>query len=285
MTNLERIQANNAELLECIELAENLPDAAASAPSDPILQEKTVDPTTSKQNVIPDSGYDGLSKVVVNAMPTTTQATPDISVNSSGLITASTIQSAGYVSAGTKSSTKQLTVQAGQTITPGTTDVVLSAQSYLTGDQIIKGDTNLKSENIVSGTSIFGVQGSAQVGSGSGSGGVAQYKTCTIEITCEYEYYNQVCFTVVDNDNIQACVDDNVHVYEPGHIRVFEHVLCGSIIVVHLYSDAIIHRAYDTNLNMVSSLDYIFVAPSEPGAIERITLIEEDLWGGLGGET
>lgn len=30
MTNTERIQANNAELRECIELAENLPEAGTS---------------------------------------------------------------------------------------------------------------------------------------------------------------------------------------------------------------------------------------------------------------
>lgn len=154
---------------------------AGKASATPTLQEKTATPTTSSQTITPDSNYDGLSKVTVNAMPTATQATPSISVNSSGLITASATQTAGYVSAGTKSATKQLTVQAAKTITPSTSSQTAVASGvYTTGAVTVAGDANLVAENIAEGVSIFGVTG-AHSGGSSGGGSV---ETCDCLFTC-----------------------------------------------------------------------------------------------------
>lgn len=81
-----------------------------------------------------------------------TAVTPAISVSSSGLITAA---------AGSKSATKQLATLAAKTVTPGTADQTAAASGvYTTGAVTVKGDTNLKAENIASGVSIFGVAGS-----------------------------------------------------------------------------------------------------------------------------
>ena len=93
------------------------------------------------------------------SVATATQATPSITVSSAGLITAKSTQSAGYVSSGTKSATKQLTTQGAQTITPGTSNKTISSGRYLTGTQTIKGDANLVAANIKKGVSIFGVAG------------------------------------------------------------------------------------------------------------------------------
>lgn len=148
-------------------LVGNLASAIESIPEykDPALQQKTVTPTTSQQNVTPDSGYDGLSKVTVNAMPTATQATPSITVSTDGLITASATQGAGYVASGTKSATKQLTVQAAKTITPSTSSqTAVASGRYTTGTVTVKGDANLIAANIKKGVSIFGIVGTYEGG-------------------------------------------------------------------------------------------------------------------------
>lgn len=105
---------------------------------------------------------------------TTITAAPSISVNSSGLITATNSKtqsitpsvSAGYVSSGTAgtitvsgSNTSQLTTQAAQTITPGTTNQTIASGKYLTGAQTILGDADLVAENIKKDVEIFGVTG------------------------------------------------------------------------------------------------------------------------------
>ena len=139
--------------------------------STPTLQSKTVTPSTSQQTITPDNSYDGLSSVTVEAMPSGALNAP--TVNSSGLITAQ-IGTSGYLASGTKT-TKQLTTQAAQTITPGTADKTIASGKYLTGVQTIKGDANLVAGNIKKGVSIFGVAGSY---SESGSSGGSSTNNC-----------------------------------------------------------------------------------------------------------
>ena len=139
------------------------------------LQEKPATPGTSEQIITPDSTYDGLSKVTVEAVKSVVQATPAITVATNGLITALATQSAGYVSAGTKSTTKQMTTQAGTTINPGTSrKLAVQSRRYTTGDIYVAGDSNLVADNIKKGVSIFGVSGSYE-----GSGGEMQSKSAT----------------------------------------------------------------------------------------------------------
>ena len=116
----------------------------------PTLQSKTVTPSESEQTISPDSGYDGLSSVTVEAVSNT------------------------YVGSG-------VTKKAAQTITPGTADQTLAAGQYLSGAQTIKGDANLLAENIRNGVSIFGVTGSYEGSSGGSSGRTLVSKSGTTQ--------------------------------------------------------------------------------------------------------
>ena len=119
------------------------------------------DVTANGATVTVPAGY--YTSQVSKSVATATQATPSISVSTAGLITASATQSAGYVSSGTKSATKQLTTQAGKTITPGTSQqTAVASGRYTTGAVYVAGDSDLKAENIKSGVNIFGVTGTLE---------------------------------------------------------------------------------------------------------------------------
>lgn len=192
-----------------------MPSAISGIKSNPVLQSKTVTPSTSKQTVTPDSGYDGLSSVTVNAMAN--GAMSDISVSSSGVIT-SQIGTSGYLASGTKK-TKSLTTQAAKTVTPTTSNqTAVASGRYTTGAVTVKGDSNLVAGNIKKGTSIFGVTGTYE-GSGGGSGG--NIETCTVYSPYLVGYEA----TVFENGAIA---------YKQGSADTVENVVRNSIICVNV---------------------------------------------------
>ena len=78
------------------------------------------------------------------------------------------VSTAGYISAGTAgnssvSLTASITTKGATTFTPGTSNQTIASGTYLTGTQTILGDSNLIASNIISGKSIFGVNGNVVI--------------------------------------------------------------------------------------------------------------------------
>lgn len=99
-----------------------------------------------------------------------------------------------------------VTKKTAQTYTPGTSNQTISANQFLTGDQTIKGDSNLVAANIKKDVSIFGVTGTY-----SGAGATAQQKTVspttstqTITPDSGYDYLSNVTVNAISTQSKSA---------------------------------------------------------------------------------
>lgn len=129
------------------------------------------DLTASGATVTIPSGY--YATQATKSVATATQATPSVSIDSAGKITATATQTAGYVSAGTKTGTKQLTTQAAKTITPTkSSQTAVSSGVYTTGavmvaaipSQYVDNSSVTAVENDVMSGKKFGANGSVKTG-------------------------------------------------------------------------------------------------------------------------
>lgn len=113
------------------------------------------DLTASEATVTVPSGY--YAAQATKSVTTTTHPNPTVSVNSSGLMTASHTQTTGYVTGGTTTGTSQLTTKGATTYHPSTSNQTIASGTYLTGTQTVEAVTysnTLTAANIVSGVVI-----------------------------------------------------------------------------------------------------------------------------------
>lgn len=176
------LQNKNSRLSSILDTINNLPEAGTDLPeltnegaaadllsgkqlinsegevvTGTIATKTSSDLTASGATITVPAGY--YSSNASKSVTAVAQAIPSITVNENGLITASATQTAGYVAAGTRSGTKQLTTQAARTIMPSTSNQTIAAGTYCSGAQVIVGDINFIEANIKSGITLFGKTG------------------------------------------------------------------------------------------------------------------------------
>lgn len=119
----------------------------------PVLQAKQVTPSVSQQIILPDDGYDGLSKVDIAATPLETRA---VNPSTSSQIITPSSNSIGFSSV----TVNPMRLQS-KSVTPSTVPYSVSPDSGYNGlSSVTFGrDANLTADNIVSGKSIYGVSG------------------------------------------------------------------------------------------------------------------------------
>lgn len=224
------LQTNNADLQAILDAINALPEVSNGAELPELTNEGTAADLLSGKQLIDGDGHivEGTiatrtsndlilnSTTAIVTVPSgyyatpaiknfdsVVQATPSIAINASGLITATATQTGGYVSAGTKSATKQLAFQAAKTITPNTASQIAVSSGYYTGgDVVVDGDPNLRAANIKSGVSIFGVSGTYV---GSGSEGEPNYSVEDNLVTRQLTTYTNNRVTDIGSWAFQCC--------------------------------------------------------------------------------
>lgn len=119
----------------------------------------TITPTTAEQTAV-EAGVYTTGEIKVAAMPEGMLKTPYSTVYDSGLIiTSYGVDTAGYLDASNKTSSKQLTTIKQYEYVPTTHDQSIVKGQWIDSAITIKGDPYLQPDNIKEGTTIFGVTG------------------------------------------------------------------------------------------------------------------------------
>ena len=325
-----KLQTNNSSLEDILQQINNLPDKGTGG--EDVSSETTEYTTklTELENTITEIENE-LKTKGTPAIPT-----PTISVSSSGLITATagdksatqqlSTQAAKTVTPTTSSQTavasgkyttgaitvgaipssyvKPSATKSATTYTPSTSNQTIAAGTYCSGAQTIKGDVNLKAENIKSGISIFGITGTA---SGSdnletvtseletkvanlnailegkasgGAGGTATIPTCTVEIVSKNGQINAgAVVRFINNEVVPSFIGKYINNDETGSLTAtITDVICNSPIIIRAIPSYII-PAYSVENATYKYLDYdtwYFISSTTPNTISKIEIRDDD---------
>lgn len=181
------------------------------------LIDLTNDSVSADKMLVGTTAHNKSGEVINGTIQNAEQAKPSISIDDNGLITATSTQSAGYVVAGTKKATKQLSTKGSTTYIPTTSDLTIPSGLYLTGKQIIKGDSNLKAENIKKNISIFGITGTYEGSGSSGSGENTLKKLLDYTKSTSYMFYQNKNITdltgYINYDDTENVLDTSYMFY------------------------------------------------------------------------
>ncbi|MBE5800051.1 MAG: hypothetical protein E7321_08905 [Clostridiales bacterium] len=241
---------NKAKIQALIAGINALPEAGSGEAPDLVLQEKSVTPTKEMQSVTPDTGFDGLSKVSVNAIPDEyIVPSGTVNITQNGTHNVKEAESVNVNVPAPEFKTQK------KTATPGTSEQTIKPDSGYDGLSQVTVEaipskyqdvtTPLAELNAVNGgTAASTMQGavdntetlassqatlisqiaSALEGKATGGGGTS-IETCTL--TLEGEYLTDVaCTRLVDGETVYE------NLYTENGFMTIENLVCKSIILV-----------------------------------------------------
>lgn len=157
-----------------------------------------------------------------------------------------------------------ITKKAAASYTPGTTDQTINAGQYLSGAQTIKGDANLKSENIADGMTLFGIPGSHKGGTSLETSAV----TVSTDLASAKVYY-----TGLSDDG--KPIGMGKHVWTGSSATV--NIVKGTVIFVHC-GLSVLSVSSSANIEYISKSSFAFGAflKDTAGDTETIAIAIDD---------
>lgn len=219
--------------------------------------------TASGATVTVPAGY--YASQATKSVATATQATPSVSIDANGKITASATQTAGYVSAGVTTGKKQMTTQAAKTITPSTSSQTAVAKNvYTTGAVTVAAipsnyedvgtETNAYTTKLASlETAVAALESELEGKASGGSGGNGNVDICTVTIDNEIYYAHwELFYSCLIDGKVELVATDL-----GSESKILENVIKNSYITVKIdsYDISISSSTFSGGVSVVKTFE------------------------------